>query len=78
MVLFPCREGETDVTDRQCTHPAEFRFTWPGQDESFICEHHVGKLRSTANAMGMHLQVIQLSEDEIREMPETCRQKVRD
>ena len=64
------------MTEKQCTEPASYRYTWPGQDESFICETHVGKLRSTANALGMHLQVIQLNNEEI--CRETCRQKVRE
>lgn len=52
--------GET-CKQSGCSDPASHRFTWPGRDESFICEKHVGKLRGVAQAMGMHLQVIPLS-----------------
>lgn len=37
-----------------------YRFTWPGRDEAQICEVHSHKLRSVANAMGLHLQLIPL------------------
>lgn len=42
----------------KCEEPAAFRYTWPGRDESLICEEHVGKLRAVAAAMGLHLQLI--------------------
>lgn len=59
----------------KCPEVAAYRFTWPGQDESFICEGHVGKLRSVAAAMGMHLQVIELEPDSLVKL--ACSQKVR-
>ncbi len=55
-----------------CVNPAGYRFTWPGNDESFICEDHVGRLREIAHAMSLSLQVIKLDDDQT----ETCRQKV--
>lgn len=57
-----------------CDNQARYRFTWPGKDESFICEDHVGKLRAVASAIGLHLQVILLSRDELRQKL-TCNQK---
>ena len=49
-----------------CDKPANYRFTWPGNDESLICDGHVDKLRGVANAMGFHLQVTPLSESELK------------
>ena len=43
-----------------CLNDGAYRFTWPGRDESTICEEHVGKLRGVAAAMGLPLQVIPL------------------
>jgi len=44
----------------ECKHPAFYRYTWPGRDESYICTEHVNKLRSAAEAMGLYLQVLPL------------------
>ena len=57
-----------------CDKPANYRFTWPGNPESFICYHHVVKLKSVAVAMGFHLQIISLTESEL-EKGLTCNQK---
>jgi len=57
-----------------CDKLAEYRFTWPGQDEALICGGHVGALRKIASAMGLHLQVIPLSEKELMAVPK-CQQK---
>ena len=48
-----------------CDQLAKYRYTWPGKDEMFICEDHVGKLKNVAAAMTLHLQVIPLSEVEL-------------
>lgn len=45
---------------RDCQEQAAYRFTWPGKDESFICEKHVGKLREVAEALGLYVQIIEL------------------
>jgi pyrroloquinoline quinone (PQQ) biosynthesis protein C len=45
---------------KNCTEKAMYRYTWPGRDEAGICEQHVGWLRNVAEALGMHLQTIQL------------------
>lgn len=55
-----------------CTNSASFRFTWPGNDESFICEDHVDHLRGVADAMSLPIQIIALDDDQT----EACRQKV--
>ncbi len=57
MTLYKCNQGE-------CEQPGLYRFTWPGRDEASICEIHVGKLRSVAEAMGLHLQVISILDEE--------------
>ena len=57
-----------------CDNLANHRFTWPGRDESVICEEHIGKLRAVAQAIGLHLQIIPLSENEL-ETSLTCNQK---
>jgi hypothetical protein len=43
-----------------CGKPAAYRFTWPGQDEAFICEEHMPKLKMVAGAMGFQLQIVPL------------------
>ena len=59
-----------------CENPASKRFTWPGQDESFICDEHAPKLVGVAKAIGLHLQVITLTEEELKKGL-TCNQKGR-
>ena len=59
------------MNEKLCGQKAVRRFTWPGQDESFICQKHLPKLMGVAAAMGMHLQLIQLADD----TDETCKQK---
>lgn len=51
----------------RCENLGLYRFTWPGQDESFICESHVGKLRAVAAAMGLPLQIIPLEDWELED-----------
>lgn len=46
-----------------CDQPGLYRFTWPGRDESFICEIHVHKLRGTAEALGLPLQIISILDE---------------
>lgn len=49
--------------DGGCQNLANFRYTWPGSNESYICAEHAMKLKEVANAMGMPLQLIVLSEE---------------
>ena len=58
----------------KCKNLAMYRFTWPMNDESIICEEHAGHLRSVANAIGIHLEIIPLSKNELK-MNLTCKQK---
>lgn len=48
-----------------CPAPAAYRYTWPGGDEARICEEHSAHMRGVARAMGMHLQLIPLNEEEV-------------
>uniref|UniRef100_A0A6M3KFG2 Uncharacterized protein n=1 Tax=viral metagenome TaxID=1070528 RepID=A0A6M3KFG2_9ZZZZ len=56
-----------------CDEKAAYRYTWPGRDESFICEKHVYNLQAIARAMGFPLQVIPLDEGEEK----VCQQKTK-
>ena len=47
----------------QCFRQATYRYTWPGNDESFICLEHEPNLRSLAEAMGLSLPIIKLAGD---------------
>lgn len=57
-----------------CDNLAKYRFTWPGQDESVICDYHVVQLLTLAGAMDLHLQIIPLSKEDL-EVGLTCNQK---
>lgn len=48
-------------TKRTCGEDAAYRYTWPGRDESFVCEDHAVFLRKVAAALGMHLQLIPIA-----------------
>lgn len=56
----------------KCGQKAVKRYTWPGRDESCICEQHLPRLVAIATAMGMYLQLIPLDDD----TQETCSQQV--
>ena len=55
----------------RCQNGASYRYTWPGRNESFICNDHAPKLRAVSNAMGLPLQMIPLLHED-----EQCDQKV--
>lgn len=46
------------IDGEQCPTLARYRYTWPGRDEAFICSEHVDQLRNVANALDLHLQVV--------------------
>lgn len=50
-----------------CPNLATHAFTWPGQDQSYICLEHALKLLGVASAMGMHVQIIPLTERDHQE-----------
>ena len=43
-----------------CSEPGFYRYTWPGRDESCVCETHAKGLVNVAHALGLHLQLIPL------------------
>jgi hypothetical protein len=49
-------KNETDT--KTCPNEATYRYTWPGRDESYICEQHAGWLRQLTAAMGAYQQLI--------------------
>lgn len=59
--------------EKTCKNLAKYRYTWPGRDESLICEKHVAKLAAVAEAIGLHLQIIPLSEEDLK-MGLNCKQ----
>jgi hypothetical protein len=51
-----------------CGERAAYRYTWPGKNESHVCELHSLKLLAVANAIGLPLQLIALTDiDHARE-----------
>lgn len=44
-----------------CRNLANFRYTWPGSNESFVCAEHATQLAGVASAIGMPLQLILLT-----------------
>ncbi len=58
----------------KCENKASYRFTWPGRDGSFICSHHVYTLRNISDALGLPLQIIPLTNEELEEGT-LCNQK---
>ncbi len=61
------------MKESNCKNPPVFRFTWPGRDESYICAIHAVKLKKVASALGLNLQLIKLTPDEM--MRHECCQK---
>lgn len=54
-------KSETPIcTQKGCTEPAVFRYTWPGHPMSMACGVHALKVRDTANALGfvIHFEII--------------------
>lgn len=60
-----------------CDNEAKYRYTWPGRNESLICEEHVEKLRAVANAMGFYIQIVPLPQQD-GETGLTCTQRGRE
>lgn len=47
-----------------CKEPPAYRYTWPGRDETGICEEHVGWLRQVIVAIDLALEIIPLEKEE--------------
>lgn len=64
------------MSDRHCPNPPAFRYTWPGQDEKFICAIHGAAAVRVMQSMGMYLQLIPITIDDLtREPMPACSQK---
>ena len=62
--------------DKKCGESSRFRFTWPGHDEMYCCTVHALQAVNIAMAMGLPLQLIQLTDpDEMINNP--CTQIVK-
>ncbi len=53
-----------DNAKQQCQNVADFRYTWPGRDESYICFEHSTWLMTIVSAMGLYLQLIPIVTNE--------------
>ena len=62
------------MSEESCGKKATHRFTWPGRNESFICEGHLLKLQHIADAMGMYIQIIPVYESD--QQNEICKQVI--
>ena len=58
-----------------CKNKASYRFTWSGYNESFICEECVFQLKTLAKVIGLPLQVISLTKEQL-EKGHSCNQKL--
>ncbi len=50
-----------------CKNPAVYRYTWPGENESYACLIHAIGLVNVAFGIGLHLQMIRLNLGEMVE-----------
>ncbi len=50
-----------------CKNLPVLRFTWPGKDEAYICAIHSIRLLEIAQAMGLYIQLIPLTTQEMDE-----------
>lgn len=55
------------MSKKQCENPAVYRFTWPGKDEDYICAIHAVKTDALAHHIGLQLQFIPLTPEEMGE-----------
>jgi hypothetical protein len=54
-----------NCTQIGCPYPVLARFTWPGQREAHACPLHARKLLQIAAAIGLDLEIIALTVDEL-------------
>jgi hypothetical protein len=57
----------------RCGNQATLRYTWPGRDESYICDSCADKLDAVAQAIGLHIQLLPISAD----AGQQCEQQVK-
>lgn len=65
-----------DEKTHQCEMIPMFRYTWPGNDETYSCYAHAMQLVNISQAMGFHLQLIPLLPLEME--GKKCAQMVKD
>ena len=58
----------------QCLNEASYRYTWAGEDESFVCMEHEKQIKRIAGALGYHCQTIPIDLG----LVERCRQNIKD
>jgi hypothetical protein len=56
-------ESKIKCGQKFCSEDAYYRYTWPGNDESYICKNHARKITNISNAMGFHIQMIPLEKE---------------
>lgn len=61
----------------RCAVSASHRYTLPGKDEARVCLIHATQLQKLADALGLHLQMIPLSMEEMLE-DHQCHQNIRE
>jgi hypothetical protein len=73
------------VSGGRCTNRSAFRYTWPGRDESTVCQGCSHKLRNVAAAIGLALELLPYEEpvstpnlDEVSERLEHLNRAARD
>ena len=60
----------------KCSNDAAFRYTWPGRDESYVCQQHADKLQMVANAIGLYVQLIPVPYGQAKCMQEVSEKEV--
>ena len=50
----------------KCTKTAKYRYTWPGKDEAVCCGKHGSGIQAVSEAIGSHMQMIPLSENDLK------------
>lgn len=60
------------MSQETCQNSTTYRYTWPGRDESFICEEHARRYRAVADAMGLYLQLVSIHGN----LGITCKHKI--
>jgi hypothetical protein len=61
-----------------CTKRALFRYTWPGEHESYVCMPHAKMIDNIADAMGLHVQLIPLPVSEFVAVAEAQMEAVKE
>jgi hypothetical protein len=69
------RADFTDYINKvsRCTNPAIVRYTWPGQNECYVCAIHALGIQKIACSMGLVIQFMHLTVSEM--VDHACSQK---